>query len=68
MTELTLESLAERIAKLERQLALMRGVIPASRDWRSMVGMFERTEFSALMEEEMRAYREAQRKEEGIDE
>ena len=62
MPELTLESLAQRVAALEQQLAFMRGVIPPSRDWRSVVGIFERTEFSMQMEAEMQALRQAERK------
>jgi hypothetical protein len=68
MAEVTLESLSRRVAALERQMAQLRGVIPASRSFQSVVGICERTEFSDLMLAEMKAFREAQRKEEGIDE
>lgn len=63
MPELTLESLAARVAELERKLAhTSPSVIPASRDWRSVVGISEETEFSRGMLAEMAAYREDERK------
>lgn len=72
MSELTLEAVAERLAALERQVAALTaavtppqvsaGVMPASRDWRSVVGISEETEFSRLMQAEMAAAREAERK------
>jgi len=64
MPELTLESLAARVAELERKLAPARlNIIPATRDWRSVVGISQRTEFSDAMEAEMAAFRESQRSE-----
>ena len=63
MPELTLESLAARVAELERKLANTPSVIPATRDWRSVVGISEETEFSRSMMAEMEAHREAERKE-----
>ncbi len=64
MAELTLESLAARVAELERKHGDVRpGVIPASRPWWSVVGISEETEFSRSMQAEMAAYREAEGKE-----
>lgn len=60
MTEITLESLAQRLAVLERKVASMSGVMPASKDWRSVVGMFERNEFNQRMDEEIQAMRTAE--------
>ena len=62
MPELTLESLAARVAELERKLAASPSIIPASRDWRSVVGISEETDFSRLMLAEMEALREVERK------
>lgn len=60
VTEITLESLAQRLAALERKVASMSGVVPASKDWRSVVGMFERNEFNRQMDEEIQAMRIAE--------
>ncbi len=62
MPELTLESLAARVAELERKLSVSPSIIPASRDWRSVVGISEETDFSRSMLTEMEALREAERK------
>lgn len=62
MPELTLESLAARVAELERKLADPPSVIPASRNWLSVVGISEETEFSRSMMAEMEAQREVERK------
>ena len=63
MSELTLESLAARVAELERKLAVAPpSVIPASRDWRSVIGISEESDFSRSMVAEMEAFREAERK------
>ena len=59
--ELTLESLAARVAELERRQALKDGVVPASRDWREVVGKGEDNEFTRLMWAEVAALREAER-------
>lgn len=59
--ELTLESLAARVAELERKMAVREGVILASRDWREVVGISEETEFSRLMQAELAAIKEAER-------
>lgn len=61
MPELTLESLAARVAELERRLAVRDGILPASRDWRDVVGMSEDNEFTRSMLAEMAAYKEAER-------
>jgi hypothetical protein len=62
--ELTLESLAARVAELERELAVLKAkppaVIPPTRDWRSVVGMFEESEFSRAMDAEIAAMRAAE--------
>ena len=62
MSELTLESLAARVSELERKLAVSPSIIPASRDWRSVVGISEETDFSRSMLAEMAALREVERK------
>ena len=65
MPELTLESLAARLSEVERELAALRtrppAVIPPTRDWRSVIGISEETEFSRLMLAEMEAARDAER-------
>lgn len=60
MPEVTLESLASRVAALERELAALKGVTLPSRDWRSVVGISEETEFSRRMQAEMKARKEAE--------
>ncbi|OWK36968.1 hypothetical protein [Fimbriiglobus ruber] len=63
MPELTLEALAARVAELERKLSTTtNGVVPPTRDWRSVVGMFDDSEFMAQVIAEGQAIREAQRK------
>ena len=62
MSELTLESLAERVSELERKLAVSPSVIPASRDWRSVAGMFEGSESMIRVDEEIAAMRAAEPK------
>ena len=60
MPELTLESLAARIAEIERKLAdKSSSVIPPTRDWRSVVGISEDNEFTRAMQAEIIALREA---------
>ena len=61
--ELTLESLAARLAEVERKLAQWDGVRPASRDWREVVGKSEDNEFTRSMRAEMAAIKEAERRE-----
>jgi hypothetical protein len=66
MPELTLESLAARVAELEREVVALKGrppsVIPPSRDWRSVIGISEESDFSRAMQAEMDALREAERR------
>jgi hypothetical protein len=66
MAELTLESLAARVEELERKLAdnhppRNQNFTPATRHWRSVVGMFEDTEFTRTWIAETEAIREADR-------
>ena len=61
MPEPTLQELAARLAAVEAQLRTQSGVIPPTRDWRSVVGISEETEFSRAMQAEMDAAREAER-------
>jgi len=58
MSELTLEALARRIESLEKQLA---DLTRSQKDWRSVVGMFEGSDFMRQVDEEGRAIREADR-------
>ena len=54
MPELTLESLAARVAELERKLLPPRqNIIPATRDWTTVVGMFRGNESMKRMDEEI---------------
>lgn len=63
MPEVTLESLAARLAAVERELAALKGgYTPASRNWESVVGISEETKFSRQMQAEMRAFKDAQRR------
>lgn len=57
MTELTLESLAKRVEELEKKLAEQK----PKKDWRSVVGMFDDSEFMKEVIEEGRKIREADR-------
>ncbi|MSR60606.1 MAG: hypothetical protein EXS05_23690 [Planctomycetaceae bacterium] len=59
MTELTLESLAERVARLESALAAN----GASKDWRKVVGMFRDSEFMRKVDEECQRQRDVEREE-----
>lgn len=69
MPELTLESLEKRIAEIERRLNEKHlNIIPATRDWRSVVGISEETDFSRAMWAEIEAQREADRREAEADE
>jgi hypothetical protein len=64
MPEVTLESLARRIDELERRLnEKLPNAIAPTRDWRSVVGISEDNEFTRLMQAEMDALRDADRKE-----
>ncbi len=60
MPELTLESLAARVAELERQLAA-RPAAPTNPPWLSLIGSMEDNEFTRDMIAEMEAIREADR-------
>ena len=62
MPEHTIESLAQRIEKLERELAMLRGVIPPTRDFRSVVGMFRGSDFMKQVDAEIEALRAAEQK------
>ena len=63
MPEVTLESLAARLAELERkQSAQPAGTIPPSRDWRCVVGISEDNEFTRDMLAEIEANSEAERR------
>lgn len=61
MPEPTLQELAARLAAVEAQLRTQTTGIPPTRDWRSVVGISEETEFSRAMQAEMDAVREAER-------
>jgi hypothetical protein len=58
MPELTLESLAARVAELERKLAASTS---QPKDWRSVIGTMEDNEFTRQWIAEMEAIREADR-------
>ncbi len=59
MQELTLESLAPRVAELDRKLA---SINPAKRDWRSIVGISEEKEFARQMQAEIETNSDAVRR------
>ena len=59
MSPLSLESLAERVASLERELSRLNR--PREQDWRSAVGVFADRELSAQIDAEGRAWRERDR-------
>ena len=62
MSELTLESLARRLEEVERRLNERQpSVVAAAKDWRSVVGISEASDFSRLMQAEMDARRDAER-------
>jgi hypothetical protein len=64
--ELTLESLAARLTVVERELATLKakspGVVMPTRDWQSVVGMFEESEFMRQVDAEVNALRDAEQK------
>ncbi|MFO0810249.1 MAG: hypothetical protein U0746_16630 [Gemmataceae bacterium] len=60
MPELTLEALAQRVTRLEQEVATLRTVAPATRDWREVVGMFAGSEFMLKVDEEIQAMRAAE--------
>jgi hypothetical protein len=61
MSELTLESLARRLAELERRLNEKERL--GAKDWRMAAGMFTGREFSRTVDEEGGKIREADREE-----
>ena len=62
MPELTLESLARRLEEVERSLNEKQpAIIAPTKDWRSVVGISDMTDFSRLMQAEMDALRDADR-------
>jgi adenine deaminase len=61
--ELTLESLARRLEEVERRLNERQpSVMAPTKDWQSVVGISEMTDFSRLMQAEMDVLREADRR------
>jgi hypothetical protein len=62
MTELTLESLAQRVAALEKDLAEQKAKADGKKDWRRVAGMFTGSEFMKQVDAEGQAIREAERK------
>lgn len=63
MPEPTLESLAARLAEVERKLAAVPTDQPRLRDWRKVVGRSEDNEFTRAMLAEIEANSEAERRE-----
>ena len=61
MAKMTLETLAKKVANLERQVAELSTPAP-TRNWRRTVGMFEGSEFMARVDAEVLTRREAERK------
>ncbi len=61
MPEITLESLAARLAAVERQLAERTAAPPRAKDWRRTVGMFDDDPGFEDVIAEGRAIREAER-------
>lgn len=61
MPELTLESLAARVAALERQLAEQKSPAAGANDWRRVVGMFDSDPGFLDVLREAEAIREADR-------
>ena len=59
MPELTLDPLAERVAEIERRLAI--GSIPRPTDWRGIVGMFPDDDFTRAWIADVEAERESDR-------
>jgi hypothetical protein len=62
MSELTLESLAQRLEVVERHLNEKQfSIIAPTKDWRRVVGISEDNEFTRLMLAEIEAAHEADR-------
>jgi hypothetical protein len=63
MQELTLESLARRLEEVERRLNERQSAVMApTKNWRSVVGISEMTDFSRRMQAEMDALRDVDRR------
>ena len=62
MAEVTLESLAQRVATLEKELAEQKARTAQKKDWRRTVGMFTGSDFQKQVDAEGQAIREADRK------
>jgi len=62
MAEITLKTLAERVAKLELALAT-KPVDEGSKDWRRVVGMFRDSEFMRSVDQECQRLRDTERDE-----
>ena len=60
MNDLTLESLAKRVAALEKVIAT-KEPDQSRKDWRKVVGMFRDSEFMRKVDEECQRIREAER-------
>jgi hypothetical protein len=60
MSDLTLESLAKRVAALEKAVAA-KYPDQSRKDWRKVVGMFGDSEFMRKVDEECMRVREAER-------
>ncbi len=60
MNDLTSESLAKRVAALEKEMATKR-LDQSRKDWRKVVGMFRDSEFMRKVDEECLRVREAER-------
>jgi len=61
MPEITLESLAARLAAVEKQLAEQKAAPPRAKDWRRTVGMFAGSEFIRELDAECASARERER-------
>jgi hypothetical protein len=61
MPDLTLESLARRLADVERRLNEQQ--VSSVKNWRTAAGMFTGREFPKIVDEEGRKIREADREE-----
>ena len=68
MPELTLEALAARMTAVERRLDTLDGVVPPTRDWRSVVGLFDGSDFMPRVDEEVQALRASEGAEVGTEE
>jgi hypothetical protein len=63
MSELSLESLGRRVEEVEcRRNEKQQSLRAPTKDWRSVVGISEETAFSRLMQAEMDALRDADRR------